>query len=528
MRTMDRTTLATTNGLWKSGAVHEWERTHNGPIDSGGQMYYPLLGKLCEFSPDSWWTYGSNIPTVTFREMAAWNAIFSAFATALVFGLVWRLTADPFVAALTAFFHACAAFVVLHTVNSEDIMPGYSMFVLALYGFFRAAAGDTPLFWIPVSSIGLGAATLLHWTLTPPALAGLGLAHLVFLLGNPRERWRIAVGALTGYLLVLKAWTLLLAPGSGIGVWQVLYPSKASGSGWVGFLPSKFYLLLVAMPNYFTAGFNMGTYEGVFRSALTRTTLLIGYAWMLVCLIGFLYLIFRPGLLRLLAICSAGVFLIGQAENVYSQPQDPQMQIQPMFFAIVGFLGVLIFLKERLSRTRFLAVALGVWMPLIAANNAYTLHLMASLLVPDSESIRMQEAFHRQFPPSSTFLVLNGFEALVTWETVLYNNGDVQGLMDRGVILTTPFTWVPRAGGLRVAQYMRERMEPAYRKGMRLYADTLWTESRETFQGRVLTVAPAGESGRLYDDMLPRYKVKPDSKISTYYGDFVEIVPANP
>ena len=525
MRAMDRTNLATTNGLWKSGPVHKWEIKHNGPIDSGGQMYYPLMGKLCEYSPDSWWRYGANLPSVTFREMAAWNSVFGALATALVFGLVWRVTSDAIVALLTAFFHATAAFVVLHTLNSEDIMPGYSMFVLALYGFFRVAAGDSPL-WIAVSSAGLGAATLLHWTLAPPAIAGLGLAHLVFLWGNPRRRWRISVVALAGYLSVLKAWTLLLAPGSGIGLWQVLYPSKASGSGWVGFLPSKFFLMLVAIPNYFTAGFNMGTYEGIWGPGPYRTPLLIGYAWLFVCLLGFAYLLTQKGLLRLLAICSGGVFLMGQAENVYSQPQDPQMQIQPMFIGVAGFLGMILFLKHRLPRTRFLTVTLAVVAPIVAANYAYTLLLMSRSGLTDSESVRMQESIRRQFPPSSAFLVLVGFEALVTWETALYYDGDVGPVMQRSVLSATPFTWVPRADGPRAARYMLERMEPARKKGMRLYANILWNESRASFQHRFLTVAPPEESGRLYDEMFPLYK--PINRQSSYYGEFVEIVPAVP
>ncbi|MEP7364184.1 MAG: hypothetical protein ABI972_13090 [Acidobacteriota bacterium] len=526
MRTMDRTNIATTNGLWKAPSVRQWEVKHDGPIDSGGQAYLPLLGRLCEYSPDSWWRYGANLPTVTFREIAAWNSVFSAFATALVFGLVWNITSDVVLAALTAFFHATAAFVVIHTLNSEDIMPGYSMFVLALYGFFRVASGDTPLLWVPVSSAGLGLATLLHWTLAPPAIAGLGLAHLVFLWENPLERWRISVGALTAYLVVLKAWTLLLAPGSHVGVWQVLYPAKASGSGWVGLLPSKFLLLLVAIPNYFTAGYNMGFYEGVFGPGPYRTPLLIGYAWLLVCLAGFAYALTRKGLVRLFAICVAGVFLVGQAENVYSQPQDPQMQIQPMFIGVAGFLGLLLFLRQRMDRRKFLAVAFGVALPVVVANYTYTLQLIARGTQTDSNWVHLQESLRQKLPPETSFLVLVGFESLVTWESTLYLDGKPERLEERHLLLATPFTWVPRAGSERTAKYMMARMEAARGKGLRLFADTLWVESRDDFQKRVLTVVSPEVSGKLYDIMRPLYK--PIGKVAAGRVDFVEIVPANP
>jgi hypothetical protein len=219
---------------------------------------------------------------------------------------------------------------------------------------------------------------------------------------------------------------------------------------------------------------------------------------------------------------------VGQAENVYSQPQDPQMQIQPMFIGVAGFLGLLLFVRQRFSHKRFLAFTLAVAVPLVAANYAYTLSLMAGTATSDSESIRLHEGVRRQFPPSSTFLVLVGFEALLTWETVLYYEGDITPVMARSVLTATPFTWVPRADGPKVSQYMRERMEPAYKKGMRLYSNILWNESKQSFQGRFITVAPPEESGRLYDDMLPRYRVKPGSETSTYYGNFVEIVPVNP
>lgn len=525
MRTLDRTNAATTNGLWKAPHVHQWESKRDGPIDSGAQAYLPLMGRLCEYTPDSWWRYGTNLSTVTFREIAAWNAVFSALATSLVFGLAWRISSGVVLAAITAFFHAAAAYVVVHTVNSEDIMPGYSMFVLAVYGFVRVAAGDAPLFWVPVSSAGLGAATLFHWTLAPPAIAGLGLAHLVFLWGDPRNRWRITIGALSVYLIVLKAWTLLLAPGSHIGVWQVLYPLKASESGWVGFLPSKVLLLLVAMPNYFTAGFNMGAYEGVWDNPSYRTPLLIGYAWFLACLAGFLNLFRRGGLPRLLAICAGATFLVGQLENLYSQPQDPQMQIQPMFIGVAGFLGLMSFLQQRLGPAKFLKVALAVVLPLVAANYAYTLRLIARGTRTDSEQVHMQESLRRQLPPDSAFLVLVGFESFVSWEVALYLDGDAERLESRHLLVSTPFTWAPHAGGEQAARYMVTRMAAARAKGMRIFAGTLWTESRSDFQNRVLTVATPEEAGALYDIMRPLYKTA--GRVSTAHGEFVELVPAD-
>jgi hypothetical protein len=218
---------------------------------------------------------------------------------------------------------------------------------------------------------------------------------------------------------------------------------------------------------------------------------------------------------------------MGQAENLYSQPQDPQMQIQPMFIGVAGFLGFLLFLQERFPRRWFLALSLGAVVPLIAANYAYTLRLMAHSERTDDEVVRVEERFRRQLPASSAFLVLVGFESLVTWETALYYGGDVGRFMqERGVISTTPFTWVPRADARRVARYMLDSMEPARKRGMRLYADTLWTETKGSFQQRLLTVAPPEESGKLYDILLPLYKVA--NRVTTPHGEFVEIVPAAP
>ena len=42
----------------------------------------------------------------------------------------------------------------------------------------------------------------------------------------------------------------------------------------------------------------------------------------------------------------------------------------------------------------------------------------------------------------------------MTWETALYHDGNVAPVMARSVLTATPFTWVPRASGDKVAEYL--------------------------------------------------------------------------
>jgi hypothetical protein len=133
--TIDNTNLGTTNGLWKSPAVFAWGHEYDGPLDSGGVLYAPVYGFLTSLIPDSLLQYGTPAEDLTFRKIAVLNAIFGGLASGLISFLALRFTASLFAAGVISLVHAGTAFVLLNSINSEDIIPSYAFFLEPRYVF---------------------------------------------------------------------------------------------------------------------------------------------------------------------------------------------------------------------------------------------------------------------------------------------------------------------------------------------------------------------------------------------------------
>ena len=66
------------------------------------------------------------------RQFAWLNAFFASLATTIIYAFVHRLTGSARAAALAAVFHFGCGFVLLLSVISEDIMPGYALVLGAM------------------------------------------------------------------------------------------------------------------------------------------------------------------------------------------------------------------------------------------------------------------------------------------------------------------------------------------------------------------------------------------------------------
>ena len=69
-----------------------------------------------------------------FREMALTNAVFAAFASVLVLAMARKLTGSGRAAFVIAGAHAGSSAVLISTLNSEDIMPGYLAYLVSAAG----------------------------------------------------------------------------------------------------------------------------------------------------------------------------------------------------------------------------------------------------------------------------------------------------------------------------------------------------------------------------------------------------------
>jgi hypothetical protein len=206
--TIDNTNVGTYNGLWKSPTVATWEQGKEGAIDSGEILYYKAYGYLSHLIPDHLVQYGASFPFVTFRKMTLLNGVFGAIASGFVCLLALGFSGSRRVAAIVVLAHAGAGFVLLNSINSEDIIPAYAFFVgstVCFFGFLQSGR-----LWAGVVSAGLLAlATLFHWTLMVPGLAAYGAVFCLFLATHKRSTLVLGIAWLAVFLVVTQALALL-------------------------------------------------------------------------------------------------------------------------------------------------------------------------------------------------------------------------------------------------------------------------------------------------------------------------------
>jgi hypothetical protein len=208
--------------------------------------------------------------------MAILNAIFGGLASGLVFLLALRFTGSLFAAAAISLLHAGAGFVLLNSINSEDIIPAYVLFLGATVCFFEFLhLGGLRLF--AVSALLLALATLFHWTVMVPGLAAFGAVFALLLLKRKRYFWAGAAWLLL-FLLFLQVLVFLALPRLHISVWAALYPGKVDAGGWVGLFGEKVWYLLIGTGNYFSGANNLWDYKMAFETKSIFHSVLLSWA----------------------------------------------------------------------------------------------------------------------------------------------------------------------------------------------------------------------------------------------------------
>ena len=236
---LDNTNFGTSNGLWKAPLVRNWETNTGRPIESGDPLYLPVYGLLSGAIPDRVVSYGVRGSFFTFRKMAILNALFGALASCAVFLLAVRFLRSKIAALTVCLGHALAAFILLNSLNSEDVMPAYAFFVIASALLFEYLA-TRKWFWLPASVMFFVLVMLFHWTLIVPSLAAAGTVLLALALIERRQRWPPAAFFALFFLAVLLASGVSeLVLGTSIPVLELLYPGKARPSGYLGLSADK-------------------------------------------------------------------------------------------------------------------------------------------------------------------------------------------------------------------------------------------------------------------------------------------------
>ncbi len=524
--TIDNTNLGTTNGLWKAPGVSAWEHGTGSPVDIGGILYADTYGHLARLIPDSLLQYGTPAPDVIFRKMAILNGIFAGLASGLVFVLAFRFTRSRVMSAVISLLHAGAGFILLNSINSEDIMPAYTFFLAATVFFFEylhlGGAG-----WFALSALFVALATLFHWTVMAPALAAIGLVFALLLMKRRAFFW-IGGAWLLLFCVFVQFLVLAALPRLLIPIWVVLYPAKANAGGWLGLFGEKFWYFLVGAGNYFSGANNMTNYRAAFENSSILHSMILSWTLLGIGLAACVAAWARERVSSgrgLLAAFAIALFIAGEAGAVYSQPQDPQMQIQPMFAAIVG---VILLAGQRSGGSgvlwrRSMAAVLAMT---AAANGAWNIHLMEKGQGQDSAAMGAMKEQQRLFPSDKTVILCHGFEGWTTWQFVILWGGNSKAWHRTVLELAWPFTLYRSISGADAAALMSQQIDATFAKGLRVVASPVWSLPENDSIGSFTTVTDEANARIYVTTLKARYRT--GARWNTKLGPFVELLPRTP
>jgi hypothetical protein len=507
--------IITANGMYKSIQAEPWiADPASARLDPSNYLYFPLYGALCRLL--DWLGIDRGVP---WRQFAWLNAFFASIATTIVYAFVHRVTASRRAAALAACFHLGCGFVLLLSVISEDIMPGYTLVLGAMA--LAALWFDRPTH-ARVALVG-GLFTLgwlMEWRLLFPLLPALVVA-LAFAPQRPLRRLAM-IGTLLASIVVVAGLVQLWSeryPGA-VGLHDILWTGKGVATGWAGLSWDKAWMMLSGVGNYFLI---VGGWVDPLSAQRTAAPLIVSVALQAAILIATVVALWprrAEPRLRAIAIVFLGTLGAGQVLNLYAQPQDPQMQINVMPWLTVAWA---LLLGALLARSRGVTVALAVatLLPLV-----WNVGQLARFRGGDEAALKAMAALEQRFPPAATVWVYWGFEPITLWQYALWSRTwDWDGKPSTDA----KFKWIAvDAGAIRHpdwtaehnAEVLKRDIDLAFDRGYRVVISDVWTWTEAELAGQLGALSAANRASAIYRMLHDNYRAQPafsDATAGNYY-----------
>jgi hypothetical protein len=403
----------TGNGVFKSLELKPWvvDRA-NAPLYPANYLYYPLVGALCRLL-DMVGVFAGD-PR---RQITIVNAVSGGLGLGIVYLLIRAVTGERLVALLAALFHLASSFVMFLAIINEDIMPSYTVLLaaMALGSLWLARPNAARVVAVAVL---FSLAWLMEWRLMFPTLPAL-LAALWLCESRPARRlgwialFLIAMLATAG----VAAWAWQGHDGS-VGPFELVWTGKAVRSVWAGFTWPKVGYLWDGMVAYLL-GAGVAAIEGIPGWDIWRYTATI---WMLAVAAVAVPMLWRArheSRTRALAAIFGITFVAGEIFNLYSQPQDPQMQLNVMAWLTVAWALVLVAARQRYGR-RGLAVLGGLTVALLT----YNVWSLAPLRGLDSAWQRAIERLERDADPARTVWLMHDFDWAMVYGSLHWGSAE--------------------------------------------------------------------------------------------------------
>ncbi len=513
--------IISSNGMYKSIQAEPWIASPStARLDPSNYLFFPLYGIMARLLDALGILRG-----VPWKQFAYLNAFWASIGTAIVYGFVHRLTGRPAVAALASVFHFGCGFVLLLSVISEDIMPGY-VFVLAS----MALAGlwfDQPT-WRRIAVVGVlfTLGWLIEWRLMFPTLPALALALLV--APGPIARRLGHVLVLVASILATSGIVQLSWEGhnGAIGLHDILWTGKGVATGWAGVTWDKAWMMLSGVGNYLLLVGGFVDPRSAREAMLPLSLSVLLQAAIFVASVIVLWPRRHEPRLRAVAIIFLGTLGAGQVLNFYSQPQDPQMQLNVMPWLTVAWAFLL---AAALLSWRVIAVVLAF---LSLVPFAYNVSALARWRGDDPRWLAATTALEKRFPPDATVFLYFGYEPITTWKYALWSrtwDWDNKVAIPPAPSADPKFKWIAvNAGAIRHpgwtaaehAAALKRDIDLALDRGYRVVVSDLWSWPPDVLAAYLGTVAAAGRTDAIYrmlhDDFRATEAFK-DPIAGTYY-----------
>jgi hypothetical protein len=307
-------------------------------------------------------------------------------------------------------------------------------------------------------------------------------------------------------------------PGA-VGLHDILWTGKGVTTGWAGLSWDKAWMMLSGVGNYFLL---VGGWVDPLSARRVAGSLIVAVALQVAIFIAAVAVVWprrAEPRLRAVAIVFLGTLGAGQVLNLYSQPQDPQMQINVMPWLTVAWA---LLLGALLPRSRGVTVALVIvsLLPLV-----WNVGQLARFRGGDALALKAMAALEQRFPPERTVFVYWGFEPITMWQYALWSRTwDWDGKPS-----DAKFKWIAiDAGAIRHpdwtaaenAEVLKRDIDQALDRGYRVVISDVWAWTEAELAGQLGGLSAAGRAPAIHRMLHDNYRAVPvysDPMAGNYY-----------
>ena len=513
--------MITANGMYKSIQAEAWiADPARARLDPSNYLYFPLYGALARLLDALGIARG-----VAWKQFAYLNAVWASLAVAAVYGFAHRLSGEARIAAVVALFHLGCGFVLLLAVINEDIMPGYTLVLIAM---LLAGLWFGQPTWRRVAIVGVvfSIGWLVEWRLIFPTLPALVLALALADLPFKRRAGLIAVllvAVVATAGIVQQAWE---GHAGAVGLHDLLWTGKGVDSGWGGLGWSKLWMMLAGVGGYLVTLGTLATPVEAQRLVLPLALSALTELAILAACIAVFWRHRADPRLRAIAVVFLGTLGAGQVLNLYSQPHDPQMQVNVMPWLTLAW--ALLLWTAWLRRPAVFAVLAALSVVPLALN----LVSFARFRGGDVRSLAALATLEQRLPPQSTVFVYWGFEYVTMWQYALWSRSwDWDGTPN-----DARFKWIAiDAGAIRHARWTAEQnaeairrdLDAAFARGYRVVISDVWTWSVDKLAGELAALSAADRASAIHAMLHDNFQAGPVLDVPGV-GVYYELSPRRP